>query len=80
MTLYRDHKRSLSEAMKTVRQVKNLTEIKEHIKQSWGMGVEEIRVEPYGFDDRIGWETYIVICYFDGDLKIPVGFTNGYLD
>ena len=79
MTLYRDHRGGLAEAMKTVREVKSLTEIKEHINQSWGMEVEEIRVEPYGFDDRIGWDTHIVICKFVNGMECPVGSTNKYI-
>ena len=31
-----------------------------------------LQVEPYGFDDRIGWDTHIVTI--DGNA---VGFTNG---
>lgn len=79
MVLYRDHRGSFSQAMKTVREVKNLTEIKEHINQSWGMEVEAIRVKPYGFDFRNRWDTHIVICKFVDGMEIPVGFTNKYI-
>jgi len=40
--------------------------IAQYLRDQWGgLGYdiypENIKVEPYGFDERIGWDTYIVL-------------------
>jgi hypothetical protein len=34
-------------------------------------------VEAYGFDERIGWNTYIVVAEYADGVRGPCGFTNG---
>jgi hypothetical protein len=63
---YRDHRETLVESMKTVREIRSLDEI-----QSTG----KLTCKYYGYDSRIGWETWIVcengcgIGFSDGELK-----------
>lgn len=74
----RIHKGGLAESMKTVTEIEPTTEaIAEYLRSQWdslGYGVypENIRVEPYGFDERIEWNTYIVLLDGNG-----VAFTDG---
>lgn len=79
MILFRDHRGSLTESMTTVRRVSSLEEIRQHITKKWGTEVKEIRIKPYGFDSRIGWDTHIVICTLSSGMETPVGFTNKYI-
>ena len=45
-----------------------------HISKTMINGYGVLKVEPYLFDKRIGWDTYIVTL--DGNA---IGFTNGPL-
>jgi hypothetical protein len=37
-------------------------------------------VKPYGYDDRIDWDTHVVVAQFpDGNVG-AVGFINGHVD
>ena len=39
--------------------------------------LKDIKIEPYVFDHRIGWDTHIVIGSFHNDVSdFPVGFLN----
>lgn len=76
MTLYRDHRGSLSESMKTIIEVKSIDDIRKHIMKDWPFDtLGEITVKPYAYDHRIEWETYAVCV--DGNA---FGFTNGPLE
>lgn len=68
MTLFRRHREFLDEAMKTVKEVDSIADI-ERIT-----GYSNITIEPYGFDERINWDTHIV-C----ENGRACGFTNGPL-
>ena len=70
MFLYREHRGSLSESMKTVKEMKAFTDLKLLIESSHGEG--EITIEPYCCDSRINWNTHIVCLN-----GAAVGFTNG---
>lgn len=74
MTLYRDHRGSLVESMKTVRHVHSLQDVRTHLESDWLSEVGEITIIPYGYDKRIEWDTWIVCV--DGNA---VGMTNGEL-
>ena len=66
---YRDHRGSLSASMQTV--VETIKEeLEAHLVKELGPG--KIKIEKYGFDPRIGWDTYIVT--HNGRA---VGFTDG---
>jgi len=75
---FRHHRSMLDEAMKTVFEVVSREELVNRLNATFSYGmpirVEDIEVKPYGFDERIGWETYIVT-----DKGNAIGFTNGPL-
>lgn len=68
MVLFRPNREFLDEAMKEVQEVSCIKEI-EVIT-----GYNNITVEPYSYDKRINWDTYIVCENGRG-----CGFTNGPL-
>lgn len=61
----REHRGLLSESMATVREVKDRDEllaiIREHLRP-FGVEVEpaQLCIEPYTYDGRIGWDTYLI--------------------
>ena len=74
MVLYRPHRRFLDEAMKEVSEVNSMPELARLLTPELKDG-DKITVEKYGgFDERIGWDTYIVCI--NGQA---CGFTNGPL-
>ncbi len=78
---YRRVRELLSESMATVVEVEDkaaLWEIVRDFSKSWpgyqDATIEDLEVRPYGFDERIGWDTHIVV------LKgSAVGYTDGPL-
>jgi hypothetical protein len=82
MTLYRPHRGSLADAMREVVEVNDFAQLVRHMRrgvESWYPPaamptMENTTIEPYGFDDRIGWDTHIVLV--KGEAW---GFTNGAL-
>lgn len=81
MALYRPHRGSLDDAMKEVVTVNNVQELVDHINATVGycLGgqiiVEDLTSKPYGYDDRIGWTTWI----WSLDGFGVIGFTNSSL-
>jgi hypothetical protein len=78
--LFRDHKGALADSMATVYYVRDrqhFIEIMRDRLSPWQREVpdEDITIEPYGFDDRIAWDSHIVTLSGYGVL----GFTNGPL-
>lgn len=68
--LYRYHRGSLADSMKTVVQLPATIHALAWHLNAWS---QDIEVRPYGgVDVRIGWDTHIVLV-----CGIPVGFTNG---
>ncbi len=66
---FREHRGTLAEAMETVVELEpTLAAVALHLK----VKPKQVQVKKYTYDDRIGWDTYIVTV--DGDA---VGFTNG---
>lgn len=78
--LFRFHRGGLDEAMQTVIEVESLIQLKSYIKKDLEKGylfLKDIKIEPYVFDHRIGWDTHIVIGSFHNDVSdFPVGFLN----
>lgn len=72
MFLYREHRGSLVDSMKTVREMATFSELENHIQRIYGPG--EIIVTEYCYDGRIKWKTHIVSL--DGRA---VGFTNSFV-
>ena len=59
--------------MATVTEVKSIADIL--VIDPFASTPDEVKVEPYGFDSRIGWDTHMVSLKKGGVL----GFTNGPL-
>lgn len=82
MTRYRPQRGSLDKSMAEVVEVTDLAALVEHMRNSvkdWYPPeelptVKNTKVVPYLFDDRIGWNTHIVIS-----RGSPWGFTDGPL-
>lgn len=77
---FRFHTGGLKESMATMIEVKNLQELKDAVNGKWqqfNRSVEKLRFDHYGFDSRIGWNTYLVLCKLTGmDNYIPVGMSD----
>lgn len=73
--LFRQHRGSLSDSMKTVQQVKSKKDIKRIIPYE----VKDINIVYYAYDDRVGWSTYIVTAELSNNERGVIGFTNGKL-
>lgn len=77
---FREHRGGLAESMDTVIEVSDGEALLEHVRnlaQRWptfpAITAETVHVEPYGRDERIGWDTHIVTLDGYGVL----GFTDG---
>ena len=73
----REHRGSLTDSLATQVEIdRTIYSLASYISQTLGYGVEprDIEVNPYGFDDRIGWDTYIILV-----KGSPFGFTDGYI-
>lgn len=82
MTLYRDHRGGLADAMKTVVSVNDRAELIAHLSKTIpsNFDLSTIHISAYpeegrNYDARIGWHTYIVELPGFGVL----GFTDGPL-
>ena len=78
--LYRPHGGSLADAMAEVISVKSRAELVSFLKEKWWhffveVKDEDLHIEPYTYDSRIGWDTYIVTL----DGYGVQGYTNGPL-
>lgn len=77
---FREHRRLLDESMETVVELADYNALLDHLRKSaahWPthppVTAETVRIEPYGRDERIGWDTHIVTLKDYGVL----GFTDG---
>lgn len=80
MTKFREHHGSLSESMETVVEVQSKEDLVALLQtrlDPFGFRFEgnALSVEPYSFDDRIGWNAHIVRI---GGYGVA-GFTDGPL-
>lgn len=78
-TLYRRHRGSLADSLKTCELLQTFEDLEAHLTERcpWMTANSVIKVEEYGaspMDERIGWHTHLVTI--DG---IPVGFCNKML-
>ena len=71
--LYRPHRGGLSAAMAEVVEIADREALIEHLGKTWSPKADgsNVVVKWYATDDRIGWDTYMVLID-----NIPVGFTN----
>ena len=79
MFKYRDHRGLLVDSMEAVKEFETKAALVEYLQggiDKYGCGkykCQNITIEPYGFDKRIGWNTHIV--HLDGYGVF--GFTDG---
>ena len=78
--LFRPHRGGLAEAMAEVKTFRLREELIAFLNEdlahySRKIDEDKFKIEPYGFDKRIGWDTYIVSM----DGYGVFGFTNGPL-
>jgi hypothetical protein len=85
--LYRYHKGSLDNSMETMRVVTSKKHLIEVVSHQMDQPCVSVEIKPYGYDDRIGWNTHIVLAMFESHQAlfntknpIPVGYTNDDLD
>jgi hypothetical protein len=75
---YREHRGGLTESMETVVEIEGADDLMRIInagRAQWyqpAITIDQLAVEPYGYDGRIDWDTHIVTV--DG---AAVGFTDG---
>lgn len=81
--LYRDHRGSLEDSMKTVQEFHSKEAFNKHLNtifSDYNRVVIDVRFEYKGFDPRIRWETYYVFIKLDGQSEFNiVGMSNGIL-
>lgn len=84
---YRPHRGQLSDSMDEMVELKDRAALVEHLRADlakWGVVITDadVKVEPYGRDDRVHWDTHIVTIRNKpiGDIKTkdgkPVLFFN----
>ena len=81
MTLFRDHRNLLKDSMDTVRQVASLDDLILDLQKGLrffdrDIAKDQVTIKPYCYDNRIGWDTHIVIVEGYG----VCGFTDGPLN
>ena len=80
MFKYKDHRATLADSMKTVREFSAKEELLLYLQESLRpLGVhlssEDVTIEPYGYDGRIDWDLHIV-CIKDYGVA---GFTDALI-
>lgn len=80
MIKYRPHRGGLSESMEEVVEIAtkdNLVKIllKNYAPHITNITLDNVYIRPYGYDDRIDWDTHIVTI----DGLGAVGFTNAMI-
>lgn len=79
MTLFRPHRGSLADSMAEVIEVADRAALVSHLAGGVFPSLL-LKIEPYyGYDERIGWHTYIVIDRLADGTACVAGFTNGPL-
>lgn len=81
MTLFRDHRNLLKDSMDTVRQVASFDDLILDLQKKLrffdrDISKDQVTIKPYCYDNRIGWDTHIVIVEGYG----VCGFTDGPLN
>lgn len=76
MTRFREHRGSLADSLETVVTLETRADLIAHLGRvlaPFKVTDQIVETRHYAFDDRIGWNTYIVVVHGHG----PVGFTDG---
>lgn len=76
---FREHKGGLEASMRTAVWLKDRADLIRHVQwllRGYGIEIDPalLKVAPYGFDNRIGWNTHIVTL--EGSYGV-IGFTDG---
>jgi hypothetical protein len=80
MILFREHRGSLKSSMKTVVEINSMEELKEKLKEAFPyLEMDDIWFEDYAYDNRIGWDTKLVMSRNKKYGSFIVGYTNGVL-
>ena len=80
MILFREHRGSLKASMKTVVEINSMEELKEKLKEAFpDVEMDDIWFEEYTYDDRIGWDTKLVMATNKEYGSFIVGYSNGVL-
>jgi hypothetical protein len=69
---FRHHRSTLDESMRTVINVADADELSSTLRLTYPDLTGDIAIKPYGYDDRIEWDTHLVTI--GGNA---VGFTDG---
>ena len=78
--LFRFHRGGLDESMQTVTEIHSMADLINLTQEKWGDMLRGISIEPYGYDERIQWDTYIVTAVVGTNqdrVSAVVGFLNG---
>jgi hypothetical protein len=76
---FREHRGGLKESMGTEFAFEHLWQLFAHIDTIlmsygvWDTHASQIKIEPYAWDHRIGWDTHVVVITGYG----VIGFTDG---
>jgi len=73
--LFRFHKGGLDESMETIVKISSFEELVTIIAEYWDSPFTQITINPYNYDERIKWDTQMVMIHVD-DKKYPVGYLN----
>ena len=81
MTKFRWHRGSLADSMATVVEVADRAALVAIIEAEWHWLVPgaDIDINPYGYDKRIGWDTYLVTVQQLDGTRVVAGMTDGPL-
>lgn len=73
----RQHRGGLHEAMATTAQIpRNMASLCLWLTEQTGRNIQpaDVQIEPYGYDDRIGWDTHLIKIF-----GIPFAFSDGLI-
>jgi hypothetical protein len=76
--LFRPVREFLDDAMKEAIPIKSLEEIRHFYSKEFPLQ-GKLKVKPYGYDERINWDTWLVVETVDGQDR-ACGYTNGYIE
>lgn len=78
---FRDHRSSYEESMKTVQEFNSKQEIIDYLNEEWAkfnIEVADVQFHHLCFDERNGWDTWLVMFCFEGQDIYPVaGLSDG---
>lgn len=74
------------ESLAEQREIYDYDQLKDIIERDWECKIVSMVLKDYGYDERINWNTYMVLVTFENQKEIagvedaiPVGYTNGDL-